>query len=140
MTSPAAETWKLIQNTLEATPAVMALVDAVYDKVGSSPWRAKNAYISRGPVYGVDDSADCVDGQELTFQIDIWSRKPNRWSCDDIVEAVRKALHERDDLHLTENALVQLRVTLWRVIDDPDPNTVHGIVQVVATVEVPEAA
>ena len=112
MTSPAAETWKLIQNTLEAAPAVMALVDAVYDKVGNSPWKAKGAYISRGPVYGVDDSADCVDGQELTFQIDIWSRKPNRWSCDDIVEAVRKTLHERDDLHLTENALVQLRVTL----------------------------
>lgn len=139
MTSPAAETWKLIQNTLEATPAVMALVDAVYDKVGNNPWKAKNAYISRGPVYGVDDGADCVDGQELTFQIDIWSRKPNRWSCDDIVEEVRQALHERDDLHLTENALAQLRVTLWRVMDDPDPNTVHGIVQVVAAVEVPEA-
>lgn len=138
MTSPAAETWKLIRDTLEADAATMDLVDAIYDKVDASPWKARQAYISRGPVYGVDDGSDCIDGVEITFQIDIWSRKPGRWYCDEIVEAVRKALHERQDLELSENALVQLRVTLWRVIDDPDPLTAHGLVQVSATVEVPE--
>jgi predicted DNA-binding protein len=137
MTSPAAETWTLIQNTLAGDPGVMALVDTVYDKVGTNPWKVKNAHISRGPVYAVDDGADCIDGLEITFQIDVWSRKPSRWQCDDIVEAVRKALHERDDLQLAQNALLQLRVTLSRVIDDPDPLTVHGIVQVTATVERP---
>jgi predicted DNA-binding protein len=137
MTSPAAETWKLIQDTLAANAGVMALVDMVYDKVGPSPWKGKKAYISRGPAYVVDDGAECIDGLEITFQVDVWSQKPNRWQCDDIVEAVRKALHERDDLQLAENALLQLQVTLSRVIDDPDPLTVHGIIQVTATVERP---
>lgn len=135
--SPTNELWDLIRDTLIADASIMALVNKVYDKVPSDPWGIKNAYISRGPVFGVDDGADCIDGLEITIQLDVWSRQNNRWTCDDIVNAVRRALHEQG-LQLTENALVQLRVELWRVIDDPDPLTTHGIVQVVAMVEEPE--
>ncbi|WP_043620489.1 DUF3168 domain-containing protein [Ensifer sp. ZNC0028] len=132
--SPSRELWNLVRDSLLAETAVMAEIDAIYDKVPSKPWGAKKAYISRGPFFGAPDDADCIPGQEITLQIDIWSQKSNRWSVDEIVAAIRAALHERD-LQLTENALVELRVTLWRIIDDPDPLTVHGIVQVTALVE-----
>ncbi|MEQ1403836.1 DUF3168 domain-containing protein [Neorhizobium sp. Rsf11] len=135
--SPGAELWMLIRDTLKADTAVMELVDSIFDKVPDNPWKAKRAYISRGPFYAVDDGADCIDGQEFTIQIDIWSRKTDRWSCDEIVEAVRKALDERD-LQLSENALAGIRVGLTRVFDDPDELTIHGIVQVIARVEIPE--
>ncbi len=134
MMSAGRELWNLVRDTLLAETVVMAEIDAIYDKVPAKPWGAKKAYISRGPFFGAPDDADCIPGQEITLQIDIWSQKSNRWSVDEIIAATRAALHERN-LQLTENALVELRVTLWRVIDDPDPLTVHGIVQVTALVE-----
>lgn len=137
--SPGKELWELIFSTLKSDAGVSSLVDAVYDKIPTSPWRGKKAYISRGPFYAVDDGAECIDGQEFTIQIDIWSQNPNRWSVDEIIAAVRKALHDRD-LQLSENALVTMRVSLTRVIDDPDPLTTHGIVQVIALIETPEDA
>jgi hypothetical protein len=137
--SPTRELWILVRNTLLADTAITTLVNAIYDKVPDSPWGEKNAYISRGPSFGVDDGADCIDGQEITLQLDVWSKVNNTGTCNDIVEAVRKAVHEKE-LELTENALVQTRVELWRVIDDPDPLVTHGIIQIVALIEVPEVS
>lgn len=135
--SPARDLWKAIRSALLADPNVSGLVSSVYDKVPTSPWGAKKAYISRGPTYGSDDGADCIDGQEITIQIDVWSRANDTGTCSDIVEAVRLALHE-EELALGDNALVEIRVEVWRVVDDPDPLTTHGIVQAVALIEVPE--
>lgn len=137
--SPSRELWKVIRDTMLATPAVTSLVDGIFDKVPKSAWKGKQAYISRGPTYGNDDGADCIDGQEITLQLDVWSKANNTASCSDIVEAVRRALHEQE-LELTEHALVQVRVELWRIIDDPDPLVTHGIVQVVALIEVEEVS
>lgn len=135
--SPAAELWELIVDTLKADPNVTALVDGIYDKVPAKPFKGKGAYISRGPFNATDSSADCINGQSITVQIDVWTQLPNRWECDNIVSAVRKSLHEQD-LELTENALVDIRVDLTRVIDDPNPLLTHGILQVTAEVEEPE--
>ncbi|MFC3163060.1 DUF3168 domain-containing protein [Ciceribacter thiooxidans] len=128
------ELWDAVRGAMLADAAVMALVNAVYDKVPDSPWGDKNAYISRGPFYGIPDDAECIDGQEITVQLDIWSRRPDRWSMDDMIAAVRAVLHEQD-FDLGTSALVSLRVSLWRIIDDPDPLTVHGVVQLDALVE-----
>lgn len=128
------ELWDAVRGAMLADAAVMALVNAVYDKVQDNPWGDKDAYISRGPFYGIPDDAECIDGQEITLQLDIWSRRPDRWSMDDMIAAVRAALHEQD-LDLGASALVSLRVSLWRIIDDPDPLTVHGVVQLDALVE-----
>ena len=133
------ELWGTIRNALLAEPTVTAELNAIYDKVPNSPWGEKNAYMSRGPFYGVPDDAECINSQEITVQLDIWSRKPNRWSMDDTIAAVRKTLHDRR-LQLAQNALVSLRVSLWRIMDDPDPLTVHGVVQLTALVETPENA
>ncbi|MDI6834509.1 MAG: DUF3168 domain-containing protein [Rhizobiaceae bacterium] len=128
------ELWDAVRGAMLADAAVMALVNAVYDKVPDNPWGDKDAYISRGPFYGIPDDAECIDGQEITLQLDIWSRRPDRWSMDDMIAAVRAVLHEQD-IDLGASALVSLRVSLWRIIDDPDPLTVHGVVQLDALVE-----
>ena len=132
--SAGSDLWSAIHAALEASVNLMALIDGVYDKAPSSPWRGKNIHVTRGPFAGSADDAECVPGQEITAQIDIWSRQPNRWSVDDVIGQIRDVLHEAD-LPLASGAVATMQVRLWRVTDDPDPNQQHGIVQVVAIVE-----
>jgi hypothetical protein len=128
------ELWSAMYQALKANAALVALVEGIHDKAPIEPWGGKNAYISRGPFIGSAEDADCIFGQEITAQIDIWSRKPNRWSMDDMIAEVRRSLHEKE-FPLGETALATMQVRLWRNIDDPDPTTQHGIVQVLATIE-----
>lgn len=134
MSSPTSELWDAIRGALLADTGLMAMIDAVYEKVPDKPWKAKNAHISRGPVYGVDDSAECISGSEITLQLDIWSRKSCRLACDDIVFAAKRAV-ETADIELTSYGLVEINTVLWRVIDDPDPLQQHGIIQFAAMIE-----
>ena len=136
--SPGRELWKVVREALLGAD-ILSLVSAVYDKVPTSPWGGKNAYVSRGPSYWNDDGAECIDGLEITLQIDVWSKINNTWAVDEIVEIVRKALHEHE-LPFVDNALVELRVEICRITDDPDPLVTHGMVQVVALVEIPEVS
>lgn len=134
MASPASELWDAVHEALKASAALMALVDDVYDKAPKSPWKSKNAYISRGPVYGTDDSAECIIGSEITLQLDVWSRKPSRSSCDDIV-FLAKRVFEGSALTLPSFGLAGINVVLWRVVDDPDPLQQHGILQLAAMID-----
>ncbi len=128
------ELWRAIFETLTADAALAAMVDGIHDKAPNDPWGEKQAYISRGPFSGSPDDADCIFGQEISAQLDIWSRQNNRWSVDEIIGQVRKSLHEAE-LLLDEGALATIQVRLWRVTDDPDPMQQHGIVQVLALIE-----
>lgn len=137
--SAVTELWRSILNALKDNAALMAMVDGIYDKVPKEPWGEKQIHISRGPFTGSSEDADCIIGQEITAQIDIWSREPNRWSVDDVIAQVRKSLHEAY-LPLNEGALAAMEVRLWRITDDPDQTQQHGIVQVLALIEEPEDA
>lgn len=128
------ELWRAILQALKADAGLMAMVDGIHDKAPTNPWGIKQAYISRGPFFGSPEDAECIPGQEITAQIDIWSRGASRWIMDEIIGKVRRALHDRD-LPLDEAALATIQVRLTRNTDDPDPNTQHGVVQVVATIE-----
>lgn len=130
------ELWSAIYHALLANGALVALVDGIHDKAPKEPWGANGAYITRGPFYGTSDDADCIFGQEITAQIDIWSRKPSRWSMDDVIAEVRRSLHAKE-FPLDEMALATMEVRLWRVVDEPDPTTQHGIVQILALIEEP---
>lgn len=132
--SSAAEFQKLIFDTLKANAAVMALANSVYDSIPTSPFGAKTAYISFGPVDTNEDDADCITGVETTLQIDVWSRAPGFVECKRLTDLVKKALH-RKSLELSENALVDVWVPLVRVFRDPDGITSHGVVQVTAMIE-----
>lgn len=123
----------VILRLLEESAAVQAIVgDRIYDGV---PDDAVFPYISIGPSDYNPDDADCIDGREETIQLDCWSRDDGlKWPCKQLVDAVKSTLHDHDD-ELTSGALVQMRVTLARVLDDPDRITAHGVVQVTATIE-----
>ncbi|MCA1368074.1 DUF3168 domain-containing protein [Bradyrhizobium sp. BRP14] len=134
--SSSVELQDLYLNTLKGNSAIMALVAGVYDRVPKNPYGKKTAYISFGVDDSTDNDAECITGREVTTQIDIWSTAPGKTECKTIADLVRRALH-RQPLTLTENALVDIWVTLVRVLPDPDGLTTHGVVQVTATIEEP---
>lgn len=134
--SSSAELQDLYLNTLKGNSAIMALVAGIYDRVPAKPYGKKTAYISFGADDSTENDAECITGREITTQIDVWSVEPGKMECKTIVDLVRRALH-RQPLTLTENALVDIWVTLVRVLTDPDGLTTHGVVQVTAMVEEP---
>lgn len=134
--SSAAEFQKLIFDTLKANAAVMALANGVYDNIPASPFGSKTAYISFGPVDTNEDDAEEIVGIETTLQIDVWSRAVGAVECKRLTDLVRKALHKKS-LALTDNALVDVWVPIYRVMRDPDGVTTHGVVQVSAMIEEP---
>ena len=129
------EVRQLVETTLKADAGVLAIVsDRVYPK---PPPAASRTYpdITFGPVDFTPDDAECITGRSHTLQLDCWSREHGKQDqCSDLVDAVKSALHEAD-LTLAVNALVQIRVVLVRVFDDPDGLTTHGVVQVTADIE-----
>lgn len=128
------ELQRLISETLKGNGAIMALAYRVYDSIPTDPFGPKTAYISFGPSDSTEDDADCIDGVTTTIQMDIWSRAVGSLECKTLTDLVRRALH-RKSLALTEHALVDTEVALWRVFRDPDGKTTHGVVQVTCMIE-----
>lgn len=127
------ELQRLLNETLIASPAIMALAYRVYDHVPEKPFGDKTAYISFGPIDSVEDDAECIAGIETTAQIDIWSRTPGQIEAKTLTDLVRKALHHKS-LALSEHALVDTHVALTRVFPDPGGDH-HGVVQVRCMIE-----
>lgn len=135
MTASGHELQLLLVATLNADIAVMSLVNGVYDTPPADPWGTKKAYISIGATDVITDDADCVDGEEHNIQLDVWSRAVGAVECKKICAAVKAALHQAA-LDLTDNALCDIRVDGYRAFRDPDGLTTHGVVPVVAVIEV----
>jgi hypothetical protein len=131
------ELQRLLFDTLTGNGAIMALAYRVYDKVPTSPYGTKTAYISFGPIDASEDDADCIVGARITVQIDIWSKADGSLEAKQLVSLVRKALHHKS-LALNDNALVDTHVEAWRVFTDIDRATTHGVVTVTAMVEEPD--
>jgi hypothetical protein len=129
------ELQRLLYSTLKADTAVMAIANNVYDHVPDNEYGTKTAYVSFGPVDTNEDDAECISGIEVTQQIDCWSKAVGAVECKALVSAVRRALH-RKSLTLTDNALVDVWVTVTRVFPDPDGVT-HGVVTVSCIIEEP---
>lgn len=135
MTSPAFELQVLIVSTLKNSAAVMALIDGVYDTVPSTAWDGpRKAYISLGPSDMTTDDADGIVGETHTVQLDVWSRAVGQPDCKKICTAVKKALHKRP-LTMSDNALVEINMTLERIMRDPDGLTIHGAMQFEVMIE-----
>lgn len=103
--SPELELQGVIRNQLKADPQLTALIEGrVYDQ---APKGAPFPCVSFGPSQAVSDDADCLTGFTVTIQLDAWSRAVGFPEVKRIADAVRDALHGRDDvLALTVNALV----------------------------------
>lgn len=99
------------------------------------PAGADFPYVSFGPVDASQDDAEEIEGLELTFQLDAWSRSGGTSEAKRIGGAVRKALHGAE-LDLPENAAVLCEHRTTRVFRDPDGITFHVAMTFTAIVEV----
>ncbi|WP_043062372.1 DUF3168 domain-containing protein [Brucella anthropi] len=134
MTSPTYELQGQIVTRLKASPELTALIGGrIYDRVPESP---TFPYVSFGPSDEISDNADCIDGFEVTMQLDVWSRAVGFPECRRIVDAVRKALPE-DGITMADNALVMFNHRISRVFRDQDGLTSHGAMTFEAFVEQP---
>lgn len=104
----------------------------VYDRVPDKP---DFPYISFGSSDIVDDSADCIEAETHTIQLDVWSRAVGKGECKNLVDGIKKAL-QRDEPVIADNAIVEMEVRFTQVVPDPDGLTTHGIIQVEIKVEV----
>ena len=110
--------------------AVPSVAGRVYD---TPPETAQMPYISIGPSYWNDDSAECISARVETVQVDIWaSNRPDKRAAQDTTDDAAAAL---GGWAVEDLAMHPLRVSLVRVMDDPAPGVVHGVVQVEAMVE-----
>lgn len=133
MASASLEFQDLILARLKSFSAVTGIVgQRVYDM---APEDAAYPYISFGPSDFTPNDAGCIEGREETVQIDIWhSDQGRKWPCKVTVDAVKDALHDFA-ADLPTNGLVEMRVTLVRVMLDRDNIIAHGVVQVTAMIE-----
>ena len=117
----------IVARLREAVPSVAG---RVYD---NPPETAQMPYASIGPSYWNDDSAECIRARAETVQVDIWaSNRPDKRAAKDATDEAAAAL---DGWAVDDLAMHPLRVSLVRVMDDPTPGVVHGVVQVEAMVE-----
>lgn len=134
MIDPLLELQGAIVARLEADPVVAALVgDRVFDRV---PAGTSYPYVSMGPSDALSDDVDCINGFDITFQVDAWSDAVGFPEVRRVADAVRRALLATD-LSLTENALVTFEHRQTRVMRDRDGLTSHAAITFTAFAEQP---
>lgn len=113
----------------------------VYDRVPQKVAGERGVqmpYVSIGPISSADDSADCIDGVEMSVQFDVWARADAdanvATTCRALCEAIRRVLHDAE-LVLADNRLASVAFERKSIFDDPDGITRHGVVQFLAVVE-----
>ncbi|RNF32949.1 DUF3168 domain-containing protein [Paracoccus methylarcula] len=135
MGSPSLELQGAIVAALKADFAVMALISDVYDRVErdtdtgkpiSSVWGSELGYISFGPEDTIADDGGCVELQDISIQLDVWSRRPGRVHCKEILHEVRRVIRS---LATTENPIVARADPFEQIRQDPDGLTMHGILR-----------
>ena len=123
----------MVFTRLTTDSAVTALIgQRVFDK---PPLTAQKPYASFGPVDWAEDDADLIVSREITMQIDVWSAaQDGKRECFRICDAIKRSLHQYEG-SLTNNALVEMRVPMARVMDDPDGTLLHGVLTVTVMIE-----
>lgn len=124
---------------LKADASVSGYVGArVYDRPPAGT--IASPYVSLGPSDATTDDAECIDGLEITMQIDCWS-----WGSGEafsstevrkIAGAIRASLHDAE-FELAQNALVTIRHRITRYQRESDGATNRAIITITAFVELP---
>lgn len=132
--SASAELQKVIYEALIADAALGTKIGSrVYDRM---PEGGSYPCCTFGPVSEIEDGAECISAVEYSVQLDVWSRDNGRLRpCKEIVDAVRKVLHDADLTMADPYALSFIRVSSTRVFLDRDAITAHGVLTVEAAVE-----
>jgi hypothetical protein len=134
MASPSLELQGAIVARLKASADLAALIGMrIYDDV---PKEKIFPYATVGEGDETSDDVDCIDGFEISLDIDIWSRDVGFPEAKRISDEIRKAL-KSPDLSLQINALVYFRHRQTRFLRDPDGLTSHAVMTFEAFAEQP---
>ena len=132
MKAATSELQKVIIQTLSDDADVKEIVDGrVFDSV---PLKAEYPYISLGPMTSDTTLADCLELDNISIQIDVWSRDVSSAEMRELANAVRQAL-TKSDLALEKNGLVLFNHENTRELRDPDGLTSHASVNFDVIVE-----
>ncbi|RHZ96464.1 DUF3168 domain-containing protein [Cereibacter sphaeroides] len=134
MASPSLDLQAAVYQRLTSDQSVNSMVGGrVFDNVHENP---TFPYISFGPSYYSPSDSEGIAARDETLQVDIWTNEQGKKRpCRVLTDAVKKSLHGYAVEFAGENALVEMEVTLVRVMDDPSESIVHGVVQVTAMIE-----
>lgn len=132
MKAATSELQKVIIQTLSNDADVKDIVDGrVFDSV---PLKAEYPYISLGPMTSNTTLADCLELDNISAQIDVWSRDISSKEMRELANAVRQAL-TKSELALEKNGLVLFIHESTRELRDPDGLTSHAAVNFEAVVQ-----
>ncbi|WP_295879113.1 DUF3168 domain-containing protein [uncultured Bartonella sp.] len=132
MKAATSELQKVIIQTLSNDADVKDIVDGrVFDSV---PLKAEYPYISLGPMTSDTTLADCLEIDNISVQIDVWSCDVSSVEMRELANAVRRAL-TKSDLTLEKNGLVLFNHENTRELRDPDGLTSHAAVNFDVIVE-----
>lgn len=138
MTSAVLELQGVVSRRLKADAVVSAIVaERVFDHVPrteAGDVLVNHPYVSLGPTDETTEEADCVDGLDIAFQVDCWSRAVGYPEVRQLADAVRDALHNYE-LTLTDNALTYFKHRQTRVFRDSDGLTSHAVLSFEAYAE-----
>lgn len=131
---PALELQGAIYAALTGDAGVMALVSGVYDRVqrGSdglpvpTVWGDAMAYVSFGPESTVASEAGCIGLDNVQVQLDIWSRRPGRVHCKQIMSEVRRVMAV---IETVDNPIVARADPFAQIMLDPDGLTTRGLLR-----------
>ena len=132
MKSATNELQTVIVQTLKADADVKAIVEGrVYDDV---PADAEFPYLSLGPMISGTTLADCFEIDDISIQIDAWSRDTGSTEMRELADAARRAL-TKSDLELENNGLITFFHERTRELRDPDGLTSHAVIEFEASVQ-----
>ncbi len=132
MKAATSELQKAIIQTLSNDADVKEIVDGrVFDRVSSD---AEYPYVSLGPMTSNTTLADCLELDNISVQIDVWSRDISSKEMRELANVVRQAL-TKSELALEKNGLVLFIHESTRELRDPDGLTSHAAVNFDVIVE-----
>ncbi|EJF91680.1 DUF3168 domain-containing protein [Bartonella tamiae] len=124
--------YKIVQ-ILRNDKDVQSFVDKrIFDQV---PEDASFPYISIGSFDITTTPYDCFEIEDVSIQIDVWSRSVGFVEMREISHAVRHCLHNKD-FELPNNAAILFIHQISRELRDPDGLTSHAALTFNAVVQI----
>jgi hypothetical protein len=122
-----------------------AVIDALKASSGMEPWVADRIYtaapaspvfpyVTIGPAEETSTPYECIDGFELSLQLDVWTRTMGYTDTKQIAAEIRSALHDAE-LVLDDFGTVLVEHEVTRFLTEKDGLTRHGVVMIRALVE-----
>ncbi len=134
MSDPSLALQKAIIAALKAAGGVSAIIgQRVYDDVPKSSLPVF-PYISLGPTQVLPDKADCIDGTEVSQQIDAWSRTVGMPEVKQLGAAIVAALDDNPP-SVDGFTCVIFEIESINYLPDPDGETHHAILSFHALLE-----